>query len=98
MTEALSYRNQFLVSMDWYLYDNGLRHERVNVIMLTLVDYDYKFLSADLVAKGNKRWSLFTEIHNLRKRSIIGLLLTFQKAFAITLASIIFLQYARNTF
>ena len=28
----LSYRNQ---SMDWFLYDNGFRHERVNVIMLT---------------------------------------------------------------
>ena len=41
--------------MDWYLYDNGLRHERVNIIMLTLVDYDYKFLSVGLVAKGNKR-------------------------------------------
>lgn len=32
---------------------------------------------------------LFTGIHDLRKLSIIGLLLTFQKAFAITLASII---------
>ena len=30
----LSYRNQFIdllrKSMDWFLYDNGLRHERVN--------------------------------------------------------------------
>ena len=34
MTEALSYRNQSIdlmrKSMDWFLYDNGLRHERVN--------------------------------------------------------------------
>ena len=31
----LSYRNQSIdllsKSMDWFLYDNGLRHERVNV-------------------------------------------------------------------
>ena len=32
----LSYRNQsidlWIKSMDWFLYDNGLRHERVNRI------------------------------------------------------------------
>ena len=32
----LSYRNQSIYlqskSMDWFLYDNGLRHERVNLI------------------------------------------------------------------
>ena len=32
---TLSYRNQFIdllcKSMDWFLYDNGLRHERVKV-------------------------------------------------------------------
>ena len=32
----LSYRNQSIdllcKSMDWFLYDNGLRHERVNII------------------------------------------------------------------
>ena len=33
MTEPLSYRNQSR-SMDWFLYDNGLRHERVKVIFL----------------------------------------------------------------
>ena len=35
MTEAISYRNQSIdlqsKSMDWFLYDNGLRHERVNI-------------------------------------------------------------------
>ena len=35
MTDAVSYRNQSIdllgKSMDWFLYDNGLRHERVNV-------------------------------------------------------------------
>ena len=34
MTEALSYRNQSIdllrKSTYWFLYDNGLRHERVN--------------------------------------------------------------------
>ena len=34
MTESLSYRNQSTdlqsKSMDWLLYDNGLRHERVS--------------------------------------------------------------------
>ena len=35
MTEALSYRNQPIdlrsKSMDWFQYDNGLRHERVKL-------------------------------------------------------------------
>ena len=34
----LSYRNQFIdlrsKSMDWFLYDNGLRHERVKYVRL----------------------------------------------------------------
>ena len=42
MTEALSYRNQFTdlrnKLIDWFLYDNGLRHERVNNI--TRSSYD----------------------------------------------------------
>ena len=33
MTEPLSYRNQS-IDLDWFLYDNGLRHERVKVIFL----------------------------------------------------------------
>ena len=36
MTEAVSYRNQsidlLLKSLDWFLYDNGLRHERVKTL------------------------------------------------------------------
>ena len=36
MTEALSYRNQSIdlqsKSKDWFLYDNGFRHERVKWI------------------------------------------------------------------
>ena len=32
MTESISYRNQYTdcKSLDWFLYDRGLRHERVN--------------------------------------------------------------------
>ena len=37
MTESLSYSNQFIEllrkSMDWFLYDRGLHHERVNLIL-----------------------------------------------------------------
>ena len=37
MTESLSYSNQFIdllrKSMDWFLYDRGLHHERVNLIL-----------------------------------------------------------------
>ena len=37
MTESLSYGNQSIdllfKSVDWFLYDNGLRHERVNYIL-----------------------------------------------------------------
>ena len=25
--------------MDWFLYDNGLRHERVNYIVLVFIEY-----------------------------------------------------------
>ena len=40
MTEAVSYRNRSIdllyKSMDWFVYDNGLRHERVNSIFQVL--------------------------------------------------------------
>ena len=40
----LSYRSQSIdlqsKSVDWFLYDNGLRHERVKVIMLNLMMSD----------------------------------------------------------
>ena len=38
---CLSYRNQsidlFCTSMDWFLYDKDLRHERVNNVMVTIL-------------------------------------------------------------
>ena len=40
MTEAVSYRSWSIdllyKSMDWFLYDNGLRHERVSSIFQVL--------------------------------------------------------------
>ena len=41
MTEPLAYRNQstdlLFKSMDWFLYDNDLRHERVNTLKINKV-------------------------------------------------------------
>ena len=41
MTRLLSYRNQstdlLRKSMDWFLYENGLRHERVNYLRLKII-------------------------------------------------------------
>ena len=43
MTELLSYRNQFIdlqsKSVDWFLYDNGLRYETVNEKLRTYNAY-----------------------------------------------------------
>ena len=48
----LSYRNQSIdflsISTDWFLYDNGLRHERVNAIL-----EDFRPLLEDLKRKQN---------------------------------------------
>ena len=30
-------------SMDWFLYDNGLRHERVNKFTLCVINISYAF-------------------------------------------------------
>ena len=42
MTGGLSYRNQstdlLSKSMDWFLYDNGLRHERVKEMVNDCTD------------------------------------------------------------
>ena len=35
----LSYRNLRSKSMDWFLYDNGLRHERVNISRTIMQNY-----------------------------------------------------------
>ena len=48
MTEASSCRNQFIdllsKSMDWFLYDRDLRHEKVNVIInLKLFIFHFTF-------------------------------------------------------
>ena len=35
-------------SMDWFLYDNGLRHERVKILHLSLYTVYLSFLSINL--------------------------------------------------
>ena len=69
MTEAVIYRNQStdlrIKSMDWFLYDNGLRHERVKVVHVNIYEakprYVYcpqwkPFLLAEAIP-SNERYS-----------------------------------------
>ena len=37
--------------MDWFLYDNGLRHERVNNVTIELISisFSYNVLSIDII-------------------------------------------------
>ena len=46
MTEAVIYRNQSIdllhKSMDWFLYDNGLRHERVKYFSVDLIKLEFE--------------------------------------------------------
>ena len=41
MTEVMLYRNQYIdlerKSMDWFLYDSDIRHERVNALLLACI-------------------------------------------------------------
>ena len=47
----LSYRNQSIdlrsKSVDWFLYDNGLRHERVNVFDVVKFYFVFSAVSTD---------------------------------------------------
>ena len=58
----LSYRNQFTdlgsKSMDWFLYDNGLRHERFknNCTFIYLLDL-FDLLTANLFKWTELNWS-----------------------------------------
>ena len=46
----LSYRNQLRKSMDWFLYDNGLRLERVNSFHATAPIYSvFQYSAANVV-------------------------------------------------
>ena len=60
---ALSYRNQPIdlqsKSMDWFLYDNGLRHERVN--------YFHKRLHLDVWLGSKYVSDMFKERQKLKK-------------------------------
>ena len=52
----LSYRNQSIdlqsISMDWFLYDNGLRHERVEIHDVVITEW----------AKFDLEWSIFSKV------------------------------------
>ena len=54
---SLSYRNQSInlrsKSMDWSLYDNGFRHERVNYLYLVSVDIPISLLAGIYFFKVN---------------------------------------------
>ena len=45
---SILYRNQSSKSMDWFLYDNNLRHEGVNVLLLVCIHWDI-FLDYDKI-------------------------------------------------
>ena len=57
MTESLSYKNQSIdfqcKSMDWFLYDRDLRHERVNGTLKLL------YSEVDLGPLQHLRWKAF---------------------------------------
>ena len=64
----LSYRNQSK-SMDWFLYDNGLRHERVNCIVHDLLlaklsAYGFDYSSVKLVVSFLNGRKFRTKIHS----------------------------------
>ena len=66
----LSYRNQ---SMDWFLYDNGLRHERVNLKAPIKVKIDVLCISffyiknlKCLKCSGKCSWNFFSKIMLLK--------------------------------
>ena len=52
MTEVMLYRNQYIdlerKSMDWFLYDSDIRHERVNALLLACIHWDI-FLDYDKI-------------------------------------------------
>ena len=50
--------------MDWFLYDNGLRHERVNATCSLLCDSDQDY-------QGRNPFTLSTANHNLVKVIIV---------------------------
>ena len=56
MTETSSYRNQSIdligKSMDWFIYDNGLRHERGKKVVSAFILPDLKNTDTTLTFKS----------------------------------------------
>ena len=69
----ISYRNQSIdllsKSVDWFLYDIGLRHERVKATLLTILKIQI-FKQQNFRAKKMSRWSRKELRGSLRKKSI----------------------------
>ena len=65
LLRSLSYRNQFIdfqsKSMDWFLYDNGLRHERVNVVLRTSRFRLINLFMTELLICENQSIDLFSK-------------------------------------
>ena len=61
----LSYRNQFIdlpcKSLDWFLYDNGFRHERVNdksiYTIAPIYSNSYQYSTAFASENAGELWS-----------------------------------------
>ena len=62
----LSYRNQSIdlrsKSMDWFLYDNGLRLEKVNVIFFSVAEFETLRLLRHAAMNNNLHQILTVEI------------------------------------
>ena len=58
----LSYRNQSIdlgsKSMDWFLYDNGLRHERVNKMHFESLELKYSL--------AERYWNRYKDIWSVK--------------------------------
>ena len=71
----LSYRNQSIESMYWFLYDNGPRHERVNEKTIhqryinSLINEIFKYLNGRSPDLMNEVFRLKLNYHNLLELS-----------------------------
>ena len=62
----LTYRNQSIdllnKSIDWFLYDNGLRHERVNSGILIIIYFSKNFM----ILFFKQKWKTLCQIQSLK--------------------------------
>ena len=62
--------------MDWFLYDNGLRHERVNIVnvFMILLYVSYHIVNYIYFSKATLLFTIFSGAHTfLRKLSLLFL-------------------------